>query len=377
MRPYCNGRTARRSGNPRPYRVWAVGLFACALSGVIPAQQASANPILTPKEHVPALVDAETILVDVQARTNSGSADPAPLTAILARRFSDIGLSVVTDSSQAHDVVVKVICREPTPAMSTPKSPGGAMAPAPAGVSHGPPCLIRYVYQGRSMEWQRVERVIFTLGVEAVRKVASEASNSAPMQTFALFLERYDYPVLLAAEWGQTRRLRSLLEGRGTALPRKRAIISLLGEIRAEDAVRCLLEALEDRALVAPAALALGNFGKNVRSPLVMLLTTSLRSDVQAAAASSLGRIGATTGDWSLVPLFIEMLKRPDLDIAVQIELVLALGKNPDRRALPILEQLYDRVWSVRSDNPQMEELGKAIDWSHRSARLGGHTDEY
>ena len=154
-------------------------------------------------------------------------------------------------------------------------------------------------------------------------------------------------------------------------------IILLLGEIRAEEALPCLVEALEQEALAKDAAEALGNFGASVKAPLVKLLRTSDRPDVQAAAAKSLGRVGATTGEWVLTALFIDMLERPDLDIAVQIELVWALGKNPDRRALPILDNMYDRVWSVRSDDPQLQELRAAIDWSHRGARLGGHTDEY
>ncbi len=227
------------------------------------------------------------------------------------------------------------------------------------------------------MPWQWVDRIVFSLGVEAARRAEKKGSGVAPMDTFARYLEEYDYPLLLTAEWGQTVRLRALLENARTDLERKRTIISLLGEVRAAEAVNCLLLALEDDALVEPAAHALGNFGRQVREPLVRLLRSSQRPEVQAAAARSLGNIGASTGDWSLSPLFVEILERPDLDIAVQIELVWALGKNPDRRSLPALERLYNRVWSIKSDDPQHDELRRAVDWSHRGVRLGGHTDEY
>ena len=110
---------------------------------------------------------------------------------------------------------------------------------------------------------------------------------------------------------------------------------------------------------------------------MIKLLRSSAQPDVQAAAARSLGQIGATTGDWSLTPLFVEVLERPDLDIVVQIELVWALGKNPDRRSLPILEELYNQAWGIRSDDPRLQQLRAAIDWSHRAVRLGGHTYEY
>ncbi len=350
----------RRPHDPcRRGRVWPVMLWACALSGVVTAQQGAAAPLPSPKESLPALAEAQTIFIDVTTQTNLDSPDSAPLAAILTRRLTDIGFSVVTDSAQVHDVVVQVVCRDQ------------------GGWSLGQPCLIGYAYQGKSMKWQRVDRVVFTIGVEAARAVAAEVSGSGPMETFALFLERYDSPLLLAAEWGPAIRLRSRVDSPETDLPQPRMIMFLLGEIHADDAVPCLVDALEDGSLVVSAALALGNFGATVRPPLVTLLRTSPRSDVQAAAAQSLGRIGATTGEWSLTPLFIEVLKRPDIDIAVQIELVWALGKNPDRQALPILERLYEKVWSMRSDDPQLEELRKAIDWSHRSVRLGGHTDEY
>ena len=241
----------------------------------------------------------------------------------------------------------------------------------------GPPCLLKYAYKGKSMPWQRVDRIVFSLGVEAARRAENKGSGLALMDSLARYLEEFDYPLLLTAEWEQTVRLRALLENARTDLERKRTIIFLLGEIRAEEAVGCLLIALEDDALVEPAAHALGNFGRQVREPLIKLLRSSQRPEVQAAAARSLGNIGASTGDWSLSPLFVELLEGPDLNIAVQIELVWALGKNPDRRSLPVLQRLYDQVWSIRSDDPKLEELRKAVDWSHRGVRLGGHTDEY
>lgn len=352
-------------------------LSACVLSGVVVGQHSSANPILTPKQSIPELAVAQTVLVGVTASIHDGSADPSRLRAIVTRRFREIGFAVATDADQNHDVAVQIACREAEPAARLPGKTGEDGFRMGERSFMGPPCLLKYVYGGQSMPWQRVDRIVFSLGVEAARRAEKKGSGVAPMDTFARYLEEYDYPLLLTAEWEQTGRLRALLENVRTDLERKRTIIFLLGEVRAEEAVNCLLMALEDDALVEPAAHALGNFGRQVREPLVRLLRSSQRPEVQAAAARSLGNIGASTGDWSLSPLFVEILERPGLDIAVQIELVWALGKNPDRRSLPALERLYNRVWSVKSDDPQLDELRKAVDWSHRGVRLGGHTDEY
>ncbi len=352
-------------------------LSACVLSGVAVGQHSSANPILTPRQSMPELAGAQTVLVDVTASINDGSADPSRLRAIVTRRFREIGFAVATDADQNHDVAVQIACREAEPAARLPGKTGEDGVRMGERSFMGPPCLLKYAYRGKSMPWKRVDRIVFSLGVEASRRAEKKGSGVAPMDTFARYLEEYDYPLLLTAEWEQTVRLRALLENARTDLERKRTIIFLLGEVRAEEAVNCLLIALEDDALVEPAALALGNFGRQVREPLVRLLRNAQRPEVQAAAARSLGNIGASTGDWSLSPLFVEILERPGLDIAVQIELVWALGKNPDRRSLPALERLYNRVWSVKSDDPQLDELRKAVDWSHRGVRLGGHTDEY
>ncbi len=355
----------------------SVILWIVALCGAVRAQEELTNPIIEPKQYVSALTKAETILLVADLRLRGRSSDPGPVLELLARRLREIDYATVSEPAAAHDVSVVVQCQEhgvvgrPTDGQRRQESD------ALQQVVHGPPCRLSYAYDGKPMKWQRVDRVVFTLGVEAARAVAADESSVQPMRTYARFLERYDFPILLAAEWGQTQRLCRLLAQDETSLERKRMILFLLGETRAENGLPCVLRSLEDDASMAEATAALGSFGTGARAPLIELLRTSPQPEVQAAAARSLGNLGATTGDWSLTSLYIEMLNRPDLDMAVQIELVWAVGKNPDRRALPVLERLYNQVWSVQSDDPQLREFRAAIDWSHRGVRLGGHTDEY
>ncbi len=42
-----------------------------------------------------------------------------------------------------------------------------------------------------------------------------------------------------------------------------------------------------------------------------------------------------------------------------------------------VLTEGMQESWRIRSHDPRLQELMKDIDSSHRSVRLGGHTDEY
>jgi len=137
------------------------------------------------------------------------------------------------------------------------------------------------------------------------------------------------------------------------------------------------LDLLNNSTLQLDAAWALGNFGAQAQEPLITLLQTHPDEKMQAAAAQSLGRIGAATGDTSLTPLYLELLKKPGLDIQVKTEIVWAIGKSPDFRAHPTLESLEHEIWSIRSDEPQLKRLREAVDWSIREVRQGGHTGDY
>ncbi len=172
-------------------------------------------------------------------------------------------------------------------------------------------------------------------------------------------------------------RLVVLLEKSKTSLQRRKKIIALLGEVQGEQGLPCLLDLLNDSHLQLDAAWALGNFGAQAQEPLITLLQTHPNEKMQAAAAQSLGRIGAATGDTRLTPLYIELLRKPGLDIQVKTEIVWAIGKSPDFRAHSTLEALENEIWNSRSNKPELQKLRKAVDWSIREVRQGGHTGDY
>ena len=67
----------------------------------------------------------------------------------------------------------------------------------------------------------------------------------------------------------------------------------------------------------------------------------------------------------------------PYTDITVQTEIVWALGKSPDFSAYQPLAVLEQQIWQQSSDEPELQKLRKAVDWSIREVRQGGHTDDY
>ncbi|NKB81702.1 MAG: hypothetical protein GKS05_07430 [Nitrospirales bacterium] len=263
--------------------------------------------------------------------------------------------------STPHDVAVRITCEEP----------------ATENDVESPPCLVTYTVEGQAMTWHAIDRIVFSDGVTATRQGLSKPLGPGPLAQSVRFLYCYDFPLLLTAEWGQVQRLLRLLDHPDTEPSRQVKILSLFGEIHAEAAFPRIITALENPNLIQAALYALGQYGHQSRPFLLDILQSSMQPQLQAAAIHSLGQIGATTGDTSLTPLFLNILTRPETNLAVKTEIVWALGKAPDFRAFPGLAELEQTVWKMTSQDPHIQKLREAIDWSIREVRQGGHTDDY
>src|SRR4029077_6569701 len=101
--------------------------------------------------------------------------------------------------------------------------------------------------------------------------------------------------------WGQPERLLKLLDRSDTPRVRRFKIISLLGEMQADEALPKLRDALKDRDLAKQAIGAMGNLGKEGIPLLVDIMNTSSQVELQAAAAKGLGQLGGMHGDASVV----------------------------------------------------------------------------
>lgn len=347
------------------------GMLVTAITSA-PAQDFTPK-ILQHKEYHPELALAQHIQLHVTAHAGSTAVDPTPLRETLREQFEDVGLTVTTvPADDHHDVRVTVACEEPEVVALSVPAPIQTSEPSPS-----PPCELQYSFRGTPQKWQRIDRIIFNQGLQAARRASAVESKTDTLSYSRRYLREYHMPLLLLAEWNQVARLTALLASPTTSVPHRQRIVRLLGEIRADSAFDHILSAASDERLSLDAIAALGHFGNRARDHLVQLLTHAPRVDAQIAAARSLGQVVGTTGDASLTPLLLNLLTMPATPIPLQIELVWALGKAPDFCAFRPLEKLEKRVWLMNTNDPQVEQLREALNWSIREVKQGGHGDDY
>ena len=112
--------------------------------------------------------------------------------------------------------------------------------------------------------------------------------------------------------------------------------------------------------------MAIGSLGRDGIPLLADLLKHSKDPELQAAAAKGLGTVGGIAGDPRVVPPLLEMLDPPGgIAMNVQIEVVWALGKMPDKVSIEPLYALYRKVLKrYEPENKQLQELKEALNWS-------------
>jgi HEAT repeat protein/PBS lyase HEAT-like repeat-containing protein len=313
------------------------------------------------------LAKIQTVKLDVIALTDKGSTDPTAIGDVVSRRMSELGYVVTREASKPADVVFKVKCEQRKTWEGTTAAGGDADLPdAPSRLWKGPACQLTYLLGGMKIKWQKEVRTDFEDAAEAALKASAGEAGPFVMTQLKDKLEQYDFPVLITAEWGQPDRLLKLLDSSGTSQLRKLQIISVLGQMEADEALPRLREALQDKDLSKQAAVALGNMGKEGIPILVDILKHSKQPQLQAAAAKGLGDLGNTHNDSSVVPPLLDMLDAPGIDITVQTEVAWALGRVPDRRSVKPLFDLDKKLQKIRKDppDPLIKKLKEAVFWS-------------
>jgi len=313
------------------------------------------------------LAKIQTVTLDVIALTDKGSVDAAGIADVVSRRMAELGYTIVRDASKPADVVFKVKCEQRKTWEGTTSAGGDADLPdAPSRLWKGPACQLTYVLGGLKIKWQKEVRTDFEDPAGAASKEQGGDVGGFAMAKLREKLGEDDFPLWITAEWGQPDRLLKLLDASGTPQIRKLRVISLLGEMEADEALPRLREALKDKDLSKQAALALGNMGKEGIPILVDILKHSKQPQLQAAAAKGLGDLGNTHNDSSVVPPLLEMLDAPGVDITVQTEVAWALGRVPDRRSVQPLFDLDKKLQRIRNDppDPQIKKLKEAVFWS-------------
>lgn len=311
------------------------------------------------------LAAIKTVGVEAVALTDAGSQDAALFQELVSRRLMDLGYVVAAAPTEPRDVVVKMKCEQRKTWEGTTATGGDNDLPdSPSRLWKGPACQLTYQLAGQKMKWQKEIRTDFTDAAEAAQRAGAGEPGAYALQQLAVKLEQYDFPVLLAAEWGHDDRLLALLEKADTAQPRKLLVITLLGEMLSDDALPRLKEALKDKNLSKQAAVALGNIGRDGIPALIEVLKTSTQTDLQAAAAKGLGQVGGLHGDASVVLPLLEMLNAPGIDMEVQTEIAWALGKIPDKRSIEPLYALDRKLQALRSEDPKLKKLKEAVFWA-------------
>lgn len=317
----------------------------------------------------------QTVMADVVALTDKGAADPAPLREVVVRRMAELDYVTVTDPAKPNDVVIKVKCEQRKTWEGTTTRGGDADLPdAPSRVWKGPACQFYYLLDGKRIPWQKEVRTDFEDAVAAAQAAQAGEAGAYALVKLKDALERFEFPMLFAAEWGQGERLVKVLDDPRASQARKLKAISLLGDLMNDAALPQLKEALKDKNLSQDALVAIGSLGRDGIPMLTDIMLTSKNPDLQAAAAKGLGRVGGLSGDPRVIPPLLQMLERKDLKRKVQIEVVWALGKIPDKHSIEPMRALFAEVLKIRDpEDRELQELKEALNWSIKQCDVDGH----
>jgi hypothetical protein len=324
-----------------------------------------------------ALLDKiQTVSIEAIALTDKGTVDAAPIVELVARRIGELGYRVVGEAGNPHDVVIKVKCEQRKTWEGTTAAGGDADLPdAPSRLWKGPACQMTYFLGSLKVKWQKEVRTEFEDAERAARSANAGDPGAYAMGKLREVIEAYDFPLLLAAEWGQPERLLKLLDRSDTPQARKIKILSLLGEMQADEALPKLKEVFKDRDLAKQAIGAMGSLGKEGIPLLVEIMNTSPDLEVQAAAAKGLGQLGGLHGDASVVPPLLAKLKDPKTDWSVLTEVAWSLGKIPDKRSIEPLYDLDRKLQDLRDpENVTLNKLKEAVFWAIKQCDV---SDQY
>ncbi|HXF93294.1 MAG TPA: HEAT repeat domain-containing protein [Nitrospiraceae bacterium] len=345
---------------------WMCCLLFVFVFSVIGADTWARREALTPEQKAK-LERVDRVLIEVLAITDKGEIPPGNLADIVAQRLKEFGYTVVTDPAQPHDVVFRVKCEQRKVWEGTTSMGSDADLPdSPSRVWKGPACQLLYLLDGKKMGWRKEVRTDFPDAQKAAEEAKVEDPGAYAMAKLGERLRAYDFPALIAAEWGQEDRLLKFLDDPATTQERKVRIVGLLGYLFSTKSVPRLLDALKgpDMEIAKAAAVALGNIGQKETIPVLIEVLKTGKPELQAAAAKGLGIVGALHGDFSIIDPLLEALKTDDL--AVKTEVAWALGKLPDRRAYDPLYTIQKSLLKINdaTADPKVIKLKEAVNWS-------------
>jgi len=357
-------------------------LLISLLLSVCVTSDASARRTHLTTEQLEQLHKAQTILVTVLTLTEAGRIDYPSLLSTAGTKLEEIGYKVTLDSKQPYDVELKIKCEErKTWSGTTPEGGDAELPDAPARLWKGPACLFSYTLNGKDLGWKKEVRTSFEDPIAAAKLAGNIESGQFAMVELEKKVAQYEFPILLAAEWGQSHRLLKLMDDPGTPKLRKLKILSVLSDLQSQEAIPQLTEIMKEKDLAQEAIVALAGVGANSIPILIDLLTTSRQTEIQAAAAKALGDVAGSSGDPRCIPPLVGYLKNAlshmktseDINFPVLTAVVWSLGKLRDDISMAPMAELNKRVWLIYDNSPEMTELREATNWTYKQLDLDGH----
>jgi len=338
--------------------------FPAVLIAQPPVQE---NPRLHP------LADAQTLLIEGVALTERGIQDPTPLIQTVGEQMRQIGFTIVSQVDQPHDAVVRVKCEE----RKTWTGPSQHRITGPALTTRlwkGPACHVSYRYGDNRPNWSWEIRTVFEDSREAAQAAGAPNIGAFALNALNIRLQHDEFPLFLAAEWGQVERLVGLYRESPDQVDRQRTILELLGDLPSRQSLATLQEALKQPSLAPTALLALGQQGESGIPVLIDFLESSNSPEQRLAAIQGLASIAIHNHTPALYTQFTTLLESEDP--RVQTEAVKGLGNLGDRRAIQPLKQLNLKAWTNPSTHPDMQALREMLTWSLWQLNPEAHTAE-
>ncbi len=329
--------------------------------GISPILSATASSDLSAST-VP-LDRVQQVRIEALSLTERGVQESSALQTVVGKRFAQVGFSPVHGPNTPSDIVVRVKCEERKTQTGIRQHRKGGHASATAfRLWKGPACHISYRYQGKPSQWHREVKTSFEDPRQAAKAAGAQNVGQYALQALQAELAQDEFPLYLAAEWGQTDRLIQLLQDSTDQPDRGRLILQLLGSLTSPDAFSAIKDAIANPELAAAAITALGAQGERAIPALMDIVNSSEHSEHQLMALTSLGGIAARSAPPALYDVFIQQLESQDP--RMQTIAIRGLGRLGDARAVPPIEALNIQAWSDPSTHADMVALREALNWS-------------